>query len=147
MEAGGSVTISKSPCGILVAYETNALNRDYLDDIQSAAACIQNLLLAAQAYGLGACWVSTLPSNATLRKLFKMPWYYSPIAYVVVGYPDKTTVRDVTRNNNIEDIVAENTFPLKAVGWRRSRARTYFKRLLSWIYRKFLVTLKSILHP
>ena len=143
VDAGGSSTISKSPCGILVNYENNPLTPDYHDDFQSAAACIQNLLLAVQAYGLGACWVSTLPSHGTLRRLLKIPWYYSPIAYVVVGYPKHTSVRNIPRNTAIENIVSENTFPIKGLGQKPSRVRTQLKSSLVWIYRKLPITMKS----
>jgi nitroreductase len=142
VDLGGSNTINKSQCGILVNYDNHALTPDYRDDFQTAAACIQNLLLAAQAYGLGACWVTILPPKTTLRKLFNIPWYYSPIAYVVVGYPDSTKSRDVPRKNNIEDIVSENTFPMQGLG-RKSRARNNIKLLSAWIYGKLPITLKK----
>ena len=136
VDAGGSSTIGKSRCGILVSYENKALTPDYHDDFQSAAACIQNLLLAVQAYGLGACWVSRLPSKDTLRKLFKIPSHYSPIAYVVVGYPDNTKVRNVPRINAVEDIVAENTFPVQVLGQEPSKVTSYLKNFLAWVHKK-----------
>ena len=57
IDNGGAVIINNSPCGILVIYDENTRNFRYRDFIQSGAAAIQNLLLAAHNYGLGACWV------------------------------------------------------------------------------------------
>ncbi len=143
VDAGGSETIGKSPSGILVLYEDYALTPDYHDNYQTAAACIQNLLLAAQAYDLGACWISILPPKAILRRLFKIPWHYSPIAYVAVGYPVNVKIRDIPRNNLIEDVVSENIFPMQGLGPGPSRTATYQKRLGVFIYRKLPILVRK----
>jgi nitroreductase len=140
---GGSSTIGKSPCGILVTYEKYTLTPDYRDDLQTAAACIQNLLLAAQAYSLGACWVTTLPAQSTLRKIFKIPRYYSSVAYVAVGFSADTQVRNVPRINKLPDIVAENIFPMQALLARPTENGHYLKRLLPWAYRKLPASLRG----
>lgn len=58
--------------------------------MQSLGAAIQNLLLAAYADGLGACWFSA-PSfcKATVRKVLKIPETIEPQAIITIGYPDE----------------------------------------------------------
>jgi len=56
--------------------------------MQSFGAALQNLLLAAHAKGLGACWFCA-PSfcKETVRKILKIPDDVEPQAFVVIGYP------------------------------------------------------------
>ncbi len=59
--------------------------------VQSLGAAMQNLLLAAQAKGLGACWFSA-PGfcKETVRKVLKIPDAVEPEALVVMGYAAET---------------------------------------------------------
>ena len=134
VDAGGSVLINKAPCGILFTYKNTTRNIRYHDDFQSASACIQNLLLAAQGFGLGACWICNLPPASVLRKLFKMPSHYSPIAYVLLGYPASEVIRDVPRKNLIDEIVSENSFPNKNLDVKTSKIMLYLERFLILLY-------------
>lgn len=58
--------------------------------MQSLGAALQNLLLAAYADGLGACWFSA-PSfcKSTVRKVLKIPETVEPQAIITIGYPDE----------------------------------------------------------
>jgi len=58
--------------------------------VQSLGAALQNLLLAAYADGLGACWFSA-PGfcKATVRKVLKIPITVEPQAIITMGYPDE----------------------------------------------------------
>jgi len=106
---GGSINIKKAPLGILVLYDNRTKNTEYADHIQSAAAAIQNLLLATHHLGLGACWICHLPPKNQLRKMFKIPKTLSPIAYVMVGYKKNEPVV-VPRKCNFDKIISYNTF-------------------------------------
>lgn len=143
VDAGGSILINKAPCGILVVYENTTRNIQYHDDLQSAAACIQNLLLAAQAYGLGACWICTLPTKSFLIKLFNISSNYSPIAYVLLGYPSSKTIENIPRKNLLEEIVFENCFPRQNLAMKHSRVVLYIERLLIWIYGRLPIVIKK----
>ncbi len=56
--------------------------------VQSLGAAIENLLLAAHAKDLGACWFSA-PGfcKETVRKKLEIPATVEPQAFVVLGYP------------------------------------------------------------
>ncbi len=133
-EAGGSVLIPHSPIGILVTYRKSVRNVYYHDDIQSASACIQNLLLATEAFGLGACWLCNLPSKRFLRKLFKIPRSFSPIAYVILGHPDKK-VTNIPRKFGSKEITGINTFPTKPEDYQSKTIKSIITKILVTVYR------------
>jgi F420 biosynthesis protein FbiB-like protein len=59
--------------------------------MQSVAAAIQNLLLAAQAEGLGACWIcAPLYCPDAVREVLSLPADWEPQALVTLGYPAET---------------------------------------------------------
>lgn len=59
--------------------------------VQSAAAAVQNLLLAAAANGLGACWCcAPLFCPGIVRRTLRLPRAFSPQALVTLGYPAHT---------------------------------------------------------
>lgn len=76
-----------TPLGIFVLYDNRTNNPEYMDHIQSGAACVQNMLLCAHALGLGGVWTCDLPPQKKMRKLLGIPWHYSIIALVRLGYP------------------------------------------------------------
>lgn len=52
--------------------------------LQDTAAAIQNLLLAAHAMNLGACWVGAF-QESTVMKILELPSHFRPVALVAVG--------------------------------------------------------------
>ncbi len=66
-------------------------NPMWRDDI---AAATENLLLAVEAYGLGACWTACYPfpeTMAPVKKNLGLPAEMVPYAVVPIGYHDGTT--------------------------------------------------------
>jgi coenzyme F420-0:L-glutamate ligase / coenzyme F420-1:gamma-L-glutamate ligase len=58
--------------------------------VQSLAAAIQTLLMAAHFNGLGACWLcAPLFCKATVRQALKIPDGVEPQALIMLGYPDE----------------------------------------------------------
>lgn len=56
--------------------------------VQSAALAAQNLLLAAHAAGLGACWLcAPLFAPATVRAALALPEAWEPQGLITLGYP------------------------------------------------------------
>lgn len=83
-----------APLAILVCGDKNkSFSREkegwsYIDIDCSAAT--ENLLLAAHALGLGACWCGATPMTkpmAALSERFNLPENIKPFSIVVVGYP------------------------------------------------------------
>ena len=61
---------------------------EFLMGVQSVAAAIENMLLAADSMGLGACWFcAPLFCPDTVRKVLKLPPNFEPQALVTLGYP------------------------------------------------------------
>lgn len=59
--------------------------------VQSVAAAIQNMLLAAHDVGLGGCWCSTpLLCPTTVRRALGIPQGVEPQAVIALGYSDET---------------------------------------------------------
>lgn len=64
--------------------------------VQSVALACQNLLLAAHAYGLGACWMcAALFVPDLIRTLLELPPGWEPQALITIGYPaeERTSTR------------------------------------------------------
>ena len=58
----------------------------YLYSLQDTAAATENLLLAAVASGLGACWVGAFDEDAAAEAL-DLSSHLRPVAMVPIGYP------------------------------------------------------------
>ena len=73
-------------CGDLeVAFESNI---SYL--LQDCSAAIENLLLAAHAQGLGACWVGIHPGQPLIKRVkewLALPGSVVPVAVISLGQP------------------------------------------------------------
>ncbi|MEM2915503.1 MAG: nitroreductase family protein, partial [Candidatus Bathyarchaeia archaeon] len=70
--------------------------------IQDCSAAIENILLAATALGLGACWLGVYPREDRvqgLKKLFRLPESVIPIGVIAVG-KTKITPPPRTRYND-----------------------------------------------
>ncbi|MCL4744404.1 MAG: nitroreductase family protein [Burkholderiaceae bacterium] len=61
---------------------------EHLMAVQSTAMAGQNLLLAAQAAGLGACWLcAPMFCPDTIREVLGLPAHWEPQGMVTLGYP------------------------------------------------------------
>ncbi len=84
--------IATAPVVIVVCAEMITIddkpNKNWTADCAAAA---ENLLLAAQAMGLGACWTACHPyfdRTKDTQKALRMPDNYRPYCIIPVGYPD-----------------------------------------------------------
>ncbi len=83
--------LAEAPLGIVVLGDiarAHAGELSYL--LQDCSAAIENLLVAAPALGLGACWLGVHPRAdrmAGLRRLFSLPEGIVPVAVLAVGHP------------------------------------------------------------
>ena len=89
--------ITGAPAVILVALSMAEMDRypdpvrthaEYLMAVQSTAMATQNLLLAAHAEGLGACWMcAPLFCPAAVREVLPIPADWEPQGLVTLGVP------------------------------------------------------------
>lgn len=91
----GQSFVAQAPVVIVVCADLDVCARGYgsrgqnLYAIQDTAAAVQNILLAAVAEGLGACWVGAFDEDAASRAL-ALPPRTRPLAMVPVGHPART---------------------------------------------------------
>jgi nitroreductase len=81
-----SAAVGIAVCGDLHAAHAGELS--YL--LQDCSAAIENLLLAAHALGLGACWLGVHPRQTridALTKLLRLPGKVVPVSCIAVGWP------------------------------------------------------------
>ena len=74
-----------------VAFHREKEGWSYIDI--DCAAATQNIILAAHALGLGACWCGASPMSgpiAAIKEYFKLPENVKPFSIVVMGYPEET---------------------------------------------------------
>lgn len=68
--------------------DTRRRKAEYTMAVQSVAMAAQNLLLAAQAEGLGACWLcAPLFCRDTVREALGLPEDWEPQALITLGHP------------------------------------------------------------
>lgn len=61
--------------------------------IHDTSAATENILIAANALGLGAVWLGVHPSEALIegtRKLFNVPDHVTPLGIISLGYPEES---------------------------------------------------------
>lgn len=87
----GGKMLPTAAVAIVVSGDMNAAfdrNIGYL--IQDCSAATQNLLLAANALGLGACWVGCYPADSAIkgvRSIVRLPDSFVPVSVVALGVP------------------------------------------------------------
>ncbi len=82
--------ITSAPVIVVVCLSTGGLDNHHeqLMAIQSVAAAIQNMLLAAHEAGLGACWMAApLYCPAVVREALRLPADWDAQALITIGYP------------------------------------------------------------
>jgi len=79
--------IEAAPACIAVFLDREAMYHEVKDHL-AMGACIQNMLLAAHALGLGAVWLGEILKNsAAVRELMGLPENLELMAVVAVGHP------------------------------------------------------------
>ncbi len=89
--------------GVVMGHDEINRMRNY-PDIQSAGACIQNMLLAAVDMNYGACWLSApMIAKNTLEKMLGLDENWNLIAFVAIGIPAKIPVKKPAKK--LEDMI------------------------------------------
>lgn len=78
-----------APALIAVFLDQGAMY-DEVKDHQAAGACIQNMLLATEALGLGAVWLGQILKNKeNVRLILELPAELDLMALLAIGHPDR----------------------------------------------------------
>ena len=87
----GAAMLSAAAMAIVACGDLDAaFERQLSYLLQDCSAAIENLLLAAHAQGLGACWVGIHPGEALIKRvkeLLSLPGPFVPVAMVSLGQP------------------------------------------------------------
>ncbi len=76
---------------IIVLGDNNLQDTDFW--IHDCSAATENILIAANALGLGAVWLGVHPNKALIegtKMLFKVPDHVTPLGIISLGYPAET---------------------------------------------------------
>ncbi len=76
----------------IVVCEDKERSLDHDLSVNDCSAAVQNILLAAHAIGLGACWCGLKPDGVARRtaEWLELPDNILPIATIAVGWPDES---------------------------------------------------------
>ncbi len=80
--------IIESSAVAIPVFLDKTVSYDYVKDCQSIGACLQNLLLAVHAHGLGAVWIGEILKNKDkVRESLGLPENLELMAVVAIGHP------------------------------------------------------------
>ncbi len=95
--------VTEAPACIAVFVDREAVYHE-VKDHQAVGACLQNMLLAAHALGLGAVWLGEiLKSAAQVRDLLELPGTLDLMAVVAVGHPSEW--RKESHRRDISEVI------------------------------------------
>jgi len=94
LSGSGRFTGIGSPLAIVVAGDmTRTLPRSYREYwVHDAAAATENILIMANALGLGACWCGVHTQESVMKKVsevLELPEHIIPFSLIRIGYPDE----------------------------------------------------------
>lgn len=90
-----SKMLENASAGILICFDEQLQHDKGYGPIDCSAAT-QNMLLAAHAMGLGACWIGIYPREnrvEELHNIFNLPEHVVPFAVISIGYPAETKTK------------------------------------------------------
>lgn len=87
--------IMKTPLFIIVCGDTTRMAEGQGRDlwVQDLSAVSENILLAAHAMGLGACWTTVYPIErkvSGVRRTLRLSDRFIPLCAIIIGYPDES---------------------------------------------------------
>jgi len=87
-----SYMIREAPVAIVVCVDLNLAEEDKVWWVQDCSAAAENILIAAQAKGLGAVWLGVYPKDDRVKGiqgLLALPQNIIPLCIIPIGYPDE----------------------------------------------------------
>ena len=87
-----SYMIREAPVAIVVCVDLNLAEEDKVWWVQDCSAAAENILITAQAKGLGAVWLGVYPKDDRVKGiqgLLALPQNIIPLCIIPIGYPDE----------------------------------------------------------
>jgi nitroreductase len=85
--------LNKAPLGILIMANLSGYRASHTEFfIQDCALCAGNILLAAQAMGLGGVYLGLYPKQGIVKKvraIYEIPEHIIPFTILSIGYPER----------------------------------------------------------
>lgn len=118
---------------------------DLLLAVCDALIAAQNAVVAAQALGIGSCYIGDILENAEIqREILGLPAYVFPAAMLVFGYPTEQQMeRPKPRRLDLDYVLQENTYhehtgeELRRMFEDRTGLRTYDDWMKAFCERKY----------
>lgn len=84
------IFLADAPLGIVVVIDSQASPRS--GGVEDGAIATQNMLLAAHALGLGACWIGSYNSTyeERVKEILEIPKNRRVLSMISIGYPDES---------------------------------------------------------
>jgi len=84
--------IKDAPLLMACCYDINK-SKESAHNIENVAVAVENILIAANALGLGTCYIGAFASKypeieKSIIKAFKLPKHINVVALITIGYPD-----------------------------------------------------------
>lgn len=96
--------IVRNANALIAVYMSKEDMYDTVKDTQSAGACIQNILLAAEALDLGAVWLGQILKNKVeVNEILGLEDNYDLMAVVALGYPSHREQK--SRRKDISEVL------------------------------------------
>ncbi|MBQ4304243.1 MAG: nitroreductase family protein [Lachnospiraceae bacterium] len=118
---------------------------DLMLAVCDALIAAQNAVTAAQALGIGSCYIGDIMENAkTQREILGLPSFVFPAAMLVFGYPtDQQKERQKPRRLDLSYVLQENTYhehtgeELRKMFEERTGIRSYDEWMKAFYERKY----------
>ena len=118
---------------------------DLLLAVDDALIAAQNAVVAAEALGVGSCYIGDIMENMeTQREILALPEYVFPAALLVFGYPtDQQKERPKPERVDMQFIVQENRYrrldsaQLREMFWKKSADGEYEAWMRAFCKRKY----------
>ncbi len=92
-----SSMLREAPVAIVVCADLRLAGEDKAWWVQDCSAATENILIAAQAKGLGAVWLGVYPRDDRVKgiqNLLALPQHVIPLCIISVGYPAEERLRE-----------------------------------------------------
>src|SRR3989344_8039317 len=112
-DGGAQRTVIGAPVIVVILVDMRYNIANY-DNIQSASASVQNMLLKAVDLGIGSCWVVGFGSKESGRQILNIPEYFEPMCYILLGKKDdKMKIPFIPPQKKLDEVIHLNKYDPK----------------------------------